>query len=171
MLSFPDPFGRKKFASAFDDGHDIAPAAYLAVEQINNQSDLLSDYQVQLIPLDGGCTVTERTVVGINNLACSCEPIIGIIGPSCSTSALTVGQFTGRDQFPMVTIHYGEFNMLGNRETFPFAFGMQGSNFMMIEAFTDLIIRNNWTRVVLLYSEDDIDLKEVVIGIKRNIKH
>ena len=87
MLSFPDPLGRKSFTSNFDDGHDTAPAAYLAVEQINNQSDLLSDYQVQLIPLDGGCTVTERTIVGINNLACNCEPIVGIVGPSCGTSA------------------------------------------------------------------------------------
>ena len=167
MLSFPDPLGRKGYTSNFDDGHDIAPAAYLAVEQINNQSDLLSDYQVQLIPVDGGCTVTERTVVGINNLACSCEPIVGIVGPSCDTSALRVGQFTGRDQFPMVTIHYGELNVLGNREMFPFAFGILGSNFMMKEAFTVLIMHNYWTRVALLYSGDDIDL---AIDMKRNIK-
>ena len=45
MLSYPDPLGRKSLATVFDDGHDIAPAAYLAVEQINNRSDLLSDYQ------------------------------------------------------------------------------------------------------------------------------
>ena len=124
MLSYPDPLGRKALAATFDDGHDIAPAAYLAVEQINNRSDLLSDYQVKLLSLDGGCDVTERTVIGINNLACSCEPIVGIIGPSCGASALMVGEFTGRDQFSMVTIHYGEQNILGNREIFPFAFGI-----------------------------------------------
>ena len=171
MLSYSDPLGRESLASAFDDGHDIAPAAYLAVEQINNQSDLLSDYQVQLIPVDGGCTVTERTVVGINNLACSCEPIVGIVGPSCGTSAFTVGQFTRRDHLSMVTIHYGERNVLGNREMLPFAFGMLGSNFITIEAFTKLVIRNNWSRIVLLYSEDDIDLSEVSAGIEKNIKN
>ena len=80
MLSYPDPLGRNALASVTDDGHDIAPAAYLAVEQINNRSHLLSDYQIKLLPLDGGCTVTERTVIGINNLACSCEPVVGIIG-------------------------------------------------------------------------------------------
>ena len=114
MLSYPDPLRRKPLAAAFDDGHDIAPAAYLAVEQINNRSDLLSDYQVKLQPLDGGCDVTERTVIGINNLACSCEPIVGIIGPTSSASAIMVGEFTGTDQFSMVTIHYGERNILGN---------------------------------------------------------
>ena len=39
-----------------------------------------------------------------------------------------------------------------------------------IKNFTDLIIQNNWTRVALFYSEDDIDLREVGIGIKMNIK-
>ena len=171
MLSFPDPLGREALAAAFDDGHDIAPAAYLAVEQINNRSDLLSDYQIKVIRLDGGCTVTERTVIGLNKLACSCEPIVGIIGPSCGTSALTVGQFTGREQFSMVTIHYGERNIFGNRTIFPYAFGMLGSNFITIQAFTDLIVRNNWTKIILLHSEDDIDLKEVSNGIENNIKN
>ena len=170
MLSYPDPFGRKALAAAFDDGHDIAPAAYLAVEQINNRSDLLSDYQVKLLPLDGGCEVTERTVIGINNLVCSCEPVVGIIGPSCGTSALIVGEYTGRDQFSMITIHYGERNILGHREMFPFAFGMLGSNFITIQAFTKLVIRNDWSRIVLLYSEDDLDLSEVSVGIEKNIK-
>ena len=41
MLSYPDPLGRETFAAAYDDGHDIAPAAYTAVEQINNHPHLL----------------------------------------------------------------------------------------------------------------------------------
>ena len=170
MLSYPDPLKRKALAGAFDDGHDIAPAAYLAVEQINNRSDLLSDYQVKLLPLDGGCDVTERTAIGINSLACSCEPIVGIIGPSCSVSSLVVGGFTGRDQFSMVTIHYGERKILGNREIFPYAFGILGANLINIQAFTDLIIRNSWTRVVLLYSEGATDLVELSTGIEKSIK-
>ena len=170
MLSYPDPLGREDLAADFDDGHDIAPAAYLAVEQINNRPDLLSDYQVELIRLDGGCTVTERTVVGLNKLICSCEPIVGVVGPSCGTSALAVGQLTGMNQFPMITMHYGERNIFGNRSIFPYAFAMLGSNFITIQAITDLILKNGWTRIVLLHSEDDVDLSEVSIGIESNIK-
>ena len=169
MLPYPDPLDRKALTATFDDAHDIAPAAYLAVEQINNRSDILSDYQVKLLPLDGGCNATERTAIGINSLACSCEPIVGIIGPTCSSSALMVGDFTGRDQFSMVTIHYGERNILGNREIFPYSFGILGANLINIQAFTDLIVRNSWTRVVLLYSTGD-DLVDLSTGIKKNIK-
>ena len=69
----------------------------------------------------------------------------------------------------MVTIHYGERNVLRDREMFPFAFGMLGSNFVTIQAFTKLMIRNNWTKIILLYSEVDIDLNEVSLGIEKNI--
>ena len=48
MLSFPDPLGRKALAAAFEDGHDIAPAAYLAVEQINNRSDMCKNMETVL---------------------------------------------------------------------------------------------------------------------------
>ena len=170
MLSYPDPLDGPSLAAAFDDGHNISPAVYLAVEQINNRTDLLTDYQVKVIRLDGGCTVTGRTAVGLNKLGCSCEPIVGIIGPSCGASALAVGHFTSHEQFSMVTIHYGEKSILGDRSLFPFAFAMLGSNFITIQAFTDLIVRNNWTRIVLLHSEDDIDLAEVSVGIENNIK-
>ena len=170
MLSYPDPFGRRGLAAAFNDGHNIAPAAYLAVEQINNRSDILSDYRVELLPLDGGCTITERTVVGINNLACTCKPIVGIIGPSCGTSALLVGEFTSRDQFSMVTTHYGEWNIFGNREIFPFAFAMLGSNSITIQAFTNLVIKNNWSKIILFYSKDNLDLSEVSAGITKNVR-
>lgn len=170
MLSFPDPLGREKLAAAFDDGHDIAPAAYLAIEQINNRSDILSEYQIEVIRLDGGCTVTGRTVVGVSELACSCKPIVGIIGPSCGTSALLAGKLTNRDEFSVVTLHYGEKSIFGDNTMFPFAFGMLGSNIITIQAFTDLILQNHWTRIVLLYSEDDEDLREVSTGIEKNIK-
>ena len=170
MLSYPDPLGRQELAAAFDDGHDIAPAVYLAVEQINNRSDILTEYQIEVIRLDGGCTVTERTVVGVNELACSCKPIVGIIGPSCGTSAITAGKLTNRDEFSVVTLHYGEKSIFGDNTLFPFAFGMLGSNIITIQAFTNLILQNHWTRIVLLYSEDDEDLREVSSGIERNVK-
>lgn len=70
----------------------------------------------------------------------------------------------------MVTIHYGEQNIFGNRKMYPFAFGILGSNFVNIQAFTHLVIRNNWTKVALLYSEDNADLVEVSTGILRNIR-
>ena len=156
MLSYPDLHNRASFVGAFDDGHDIAPAAYLAVEQVNNRTDLLSDYQVELIRADGGCNVTERTVIGINKLACSCKPIVSIIGPSCGKSSMVISQIVGNEEFSLTTIHYGQREILGNRSLFPYAFGILGSQAMYVDAVAELVEHNNWKRLTILYSEHDI---------------
>ena len=158
MLSYPDPQNRASFVGAFDDGHDIAPAANLAVEQVNNRTDLLSDYQVELIRADGGCNVTERAAIGINELACSCKPIVGIIGPSCGTSSMVISQIVGNQEFSLTTIHYGHREILGDRSLFPYAFGILGSQVVYVDSVVDLIKHNSWKRLAILYSEDDVDI-------------
>ena len=155
MLSFPDPQGRPSFASSFDDGHDIAPAVYLAVKQVNNQSDLLADYHIEIVQFDGGCDVTGRTAIGVNELVCSCENIVGIIGPSCESSSKTVSHLTNREEFSMITINYGGQNAgVGN---YPYSFGILGSksDTMYSMAVVELMKYNNWTNYTLLYSDSD----------------
>ena len=63
LLSYPNPLVRASFAANYVDGHDITPAAFLAVEEINNCSDILKNYTLNLILSDGGCNVRERTVI------------------------------------------------------------------------------------------------------------
>ena len=167
MLAYPDPLNRPSLAAAFDDGHDIAPAAYTAVQQVNDQSDLLGNYTLQLMRFDGGCSVTERTAVGINELSCSCKPIIGIVGPSCGQSAELVSGITRNNQFAMVSIHYGEKEALGDRSKYPYAFGILGSSSAFAEAFESLIIHNKWTKIALLESEDDVDSADIIKHINR----
>ncbi len=150
MLSFPDPKGRSSFASSFDDGHDIAPAVYLAVKQVNNQTDLLKEYDIKILRLDGGCDVRGRTVIGANELVCSRKNIVGIIGPSCERSSKTVNQLTNRENFSIITINYGGQNAgTGN---YPYAFGILGSKAIYSMAFAELIKDNNWINYALLYS-------------------
>ena len=150
MLSFPDPQGRPSFTSSFDDGHNIAPAAYLAVKQVNNESDLLKDYEVKLLRLDGGCDVHGRTVIGFDELVCSSENIVGIIGPSCERSSKIINQLTNREDFSIITINYGGQN--ARTEKYSYAFGILGSKSMYSMAFVELIKYNNWTNYALLYS-------------------
>ena len=152
MLSFPDPLQRKSLASsAFDDGHDLAPAAYLAVEQINNHSDILQDYTIELSRFDGGCEVSTRlrTTVGMNNVYCSCERIVGIIGPSCEASSQIVSDLTNREEFSMITINFGGQNeSVGN---YPYSFGILGRNDNYVRMIAELVIQKNWTNTALLY--------------------
>ena len=163
MLSFPDRNARPSLASDFDDGHDIAPSVYLAARQVNDRSDLLKDYEIDILRFDGGCDVFTRTAVGLNELFCSCKrPIIGLIGPSCEKSSQTVRQLTNRkDSFSMVSINYGSENNAVSE--YRYSFGILGPNSIYNMAIVDLIKLNNWMRPALIYSRSGTYSKHVEI--------
>ena len=66
FLPYPDP--RPTFQTTWADAEDIVPSAYLALDQINNCTDILKDYTIRLIESDGGCNLPTRTVVGLLSL-------------------------------------------------------------------------------------------------------
>ena len=151
MLSFPDPQGREYLVSSFDDGHDIAPAVYLAVKQVNNRTDLLKDYDIEILRFDGGCDATTRTVIGANELICSCKKLVGIIGPSCKLSSKTVSHITNQKTFSMITINYGDATF-SDIDKYAYSFGILGASSMYSSVYTALLKYNNWTNYALLYS-------------------
>ena len=146
MLSFPEG---SSHAASYDDGHNLAPAAYLAVQQINERSDLLQDYKIKILRFDGGCESYTRTILGINKLYCSCENIVGIIGPSCEQSSRTVSELTNRKDFSMITVNYGVRQESVGKH--PYSFGILGTHDVYNGMVVELVKVNNWTNTALLY--------------------
>ena len=163
MLSFPDiTYTSQREYSNYDDGHDIAPAAYLAAKHVNNRSDILKDYEVKLVRFDGGCDIESRTAVGFNELVCSCESIVGVIGPTCEKSSAMVSQLTNNNKaFSMISINYGGSNE--SVEGHDYSFGIVGVNSMYADVVDRLIRNNSWTNPALLYTGSiySIDVNEL----------
>ena len=89
-------------------GPDLFPAAQLAVDHVNNRSDVLRDYSLELIEADGGCNVTSKARISlVSQLFHSGKQIVGIIGPLCSDSAKVVGAMAGRSEIALISIHQG----------------------------------------------------------------
>ena len=157
MVPYPDPVGRASFAATYDDGHDISPAAYLAVEQINNRTDILKGYKLELIQSDGGCSVTERTVYSFaRDIVHGTVPLAGIIGPSCDVSAEFIAQLTSIERVPLISLHYGGGPAFLNYTN---TFGVLGPDSAFGDAFFELIVRNNWKRIAILHLLTDEGLE------------
>ena len=115
FLSYPDP--RPTFQATWEDVEEIVPSAYLALDQINNRTDILKDYTIRLIESDGGCNIRTRTVVGFaeSGILSSSKRIVGVVGPSCADSSATVVPLTSQNEIALVTIHYGSLNSTAGR--------------------------------------------------------
>ena len=79
--------------AGWDRGLDLVPAGHLAADQINNHTELLSGYKLELIDLDSescGRSVIPKAVVNLHTelvspiLSNRSPCLVGIIGLYCS---------------------------------------------------------------------------------------
>ena len=93
---YPD---NKPFAS-WDRGLDLIPGGHLAAEQINNNSNILPEYQLKIIDIDseacGRNTINKGLVNFYRELVVSKKPcIVGVIGMICSAQTNVFAPLAG----------------------------------------------------------------------------
>ena len=155
LLSYPDPSGDPSLRPSLTNGGDIIPGANIAVEEINNRTDILTNYKLELIVADDGCNISWKSIISlINNLYYEGKHIVGIIGPQCSDSTKAVASLTGKSEIALINVHLGSAPELGNRVLYPYSFGINPPTSIQIDAVVALFMRNNWTRAAVLYNPD-----------------
>ena len=155
MLPYPDPEGREAFQPSWDEGPTLFIAKQLAVELINNRTDILNGYTIDLIQGDSGCNLRSKANQATFEklLFNTAEPPVGIVGPGCSNSALTVSSLIRRQELSMLTIHVAGSLLLSNRSLYEYSFGTLDSTTVFVEASLALMRRNDWKKVGILYDE------------------
>ena len=141
--------------SSSNDGESIIAGAELAVAEINNRSEFLENYRLELIPANDGCILSLKSVISlIDNLYYGGKQIVGIIGPWCSDAAKAVASLTGKPEIALINVHLGSAPELADRSLYPYSFGIYPSTINRIDTMLALFANNNWTRAGVLYSAD-----------------
>ncbi len=136
----------------------------LAASLLNSSSSILPGNHLQLLWREGWC--------GPNNPALGLAPfpvagalwgpreenppIVGVIGPTCSSSALFLGSLLGRDETAPINIHMAHSHLLESREKYPKSFGIVSSSRLLFHASIELMRMNNWRKVSVLYDESHL---------------
>ncbi len=146
--------------SLVSDG-DLYTAETLAVEWINNRCDILPYHQLQLIRGDSGCNCPSGPALSLAKAKDlwrhRYSPILGIIGPTCSSSALLLGSLVRPDKINLINIHMTQSLKLENREMYPNSFGILGSTKKLIQSVLQFTRLNKWCNVSLLHDESILD--------------
>ncbi len=156
LLPYPDAI--PSLQPSWDAGPDLVPALELAVELINNDSDVLKDYILGLAHDDCGCDIYTKTTTSFTRSVLAAaqnqeHPIVGIIGPGCSTSTLTALPLSGRPEIALLTVHDAGSQLLEDRTLYPYGFSLLDTPYRGAESLFTLMRKNNWRRVVVLYEE------------------
>lgn len=156
VISFlPYPNNNSDLKPFTDHGPLVVHGARLALEKINNRTDILwPDYELKILEVNDGCNVS---FIGVINLlsqlfyATDDKRIVGIIGPECAAAVQAVSQLTGKPDISLINVHYANSPTLSNHASFPYAFGILRTTEIDVNAVVALFKYNKWTRAAVLY--------------------
>ena len=151
-------------------GFYCIPAALLAVEQINNDPDLLSGYELDFEYLDsGGCGRDAAVERYLEEIASRRTPPVAIIGPGCSESALTLASFSAQPRREALMVSYGATTpTLSNLVAFPYFLRTVHSQTFLGETMARFVYYFKWKAIAMLY-EDGLIQRSTVLNFRASL--
>jgi hypothetical protein len=151
-----DPLLPLFYQPSYAEGPALVLAAELAVEMANRNSSILSGYHLNLLQKDSGCSVPFKAVEAfaeglLRSVYGKTSPIVGVVGPACSLSALAVGAVSGRSDIALINVHLAGTHVLQNRTQYPYSFGLIDSSDLIGRALVSLTQLAGWTDKVALF--------------------
>ena len=150
MAPFPAPV-----QPSWEAGHRVAPAVQLALDQINNRSDILRDYELILLKSDTACSDGYAAVKAIVDIVrVSDRPIVGIVGPGCTAAAIAVAEQVSRPQYSLIAITPSATSPNLENEKYMNTFATISSSVAYVKVYRALMDHNGWSAVSILYDEN-----------------
>lgn len=165
LLPYPadgqsDEAGGSVVELVWNQGPGVYLAGELAVELINNESDILSGYTLELIRGDGGCQVVSTTTVEFTKTLFynGGRHALGMMGPACSAAGLFVSKAisTNEKDISLVSLHLGGSPLFARRSYYPYSFSMLAHPHILALSLVELMKFNDWRNVIVLYDESQI---------------
>ncbi|KAK2703017.1 uncharacterized protein LOC136042185 isoform X2 [Artemia franciscana] len=147
----------------------LVPAARLAIEAINNDGNILTNYKLVLHTADGRCTpdIVMKSFIEYTRMK-SFNRLAGILGPACSN---TVEPIAGvAKHFRTVVISYSaEGSFFSDRDKYPYFFRTIGENRQYKYVYTQLFLQLGWKRIVSM-TEDGQKYGEYISSLRDVLK-
>ena len=156
---FPDPDG------GFSGGLSLIPAALLAAKEINNRSDILPGFELEVVNIESeGCSRATiytkglikfyRELVGRYRHPSEC--IVGVMGFPCSSATNILAPITGHKNIDLVTLANSGTPEHRNIMQYPNLFHTISSTRVHSKVLVSLMQKFNWRRIGVVYDSVNI---------------
>ena len=151
-----------------------------AVRDINNSSDLLPAHQLHLLRKESGCDNSfglaphQMAQVLHEELSDREEEgetvLVGVIGPTCSKSALLLGYLLRQSLVTLPYIHLATSSQLESLAEYPNSFGIVGSSSWLLRTAIELVRAYNWSVVSVLYDESGLYQSSALYNLEEELR-
>uniref|UniRef100_A0A4W6D5D3 Gamma-aminobutyric acid type B receptor subunit 1 n=1 Tax=Lates calcarifer TaxID=8187 RepID=A0A4W6D5D3_LATCA len=179
----PKPVCKKKLyigalfpmSGGWPGGQACLPAAQMALKLVNKRTDILPDYELELIHYDSMCDPGEATKLLYDLLYT--EPIKIVLMPGCSSVSTLVAE--AARMWNLIVLSYGSSSpALSNRQRFPTFFRTHPSATLHNPTRVQLFQKWKWTKIATIQQTTEVftstldDLEERVkeAGIEISVR-
>ena len=161
MAPFPD-----ELTIGFDRGPSLIPAARIAAREINNSTEILPHFNLQLIVADSGCgQPTKVTISFLRDIyENKKQQVVGIVGPACSGPTLRVSGLTLKPQVSLIHITPTATSPELEDPKRITTYASISSALIYAQIFIALMQHNGWDRVATLVDESRPYFKQAHSG-------
>ena len=152
----------------------VVSGALVAQDEINNRTNLLPGYHIELIIKRREFCSTSQLVVGLSNLLKytidpPCRPVVAVSGLGCSSHAIVMSPIAGNlDLIQLAGVNSPIFQTQNHQ--FPHLWTFIGSATVYPDIVLALMDDFNWKRVGLVYNSDSAFTSETAVDFEQKIK-
>ncbi|XP_076864544.1 gamma-aminobutyric acid type B receptor subunit 1 isoform X3 [Brachyhypopomus gauderio] len=156
-------------------GQACLPSAQMALDLVNKRTDILPDYELELIYSDSRCDPGEATKLLYDLLYT--EPIKIVLMPGCSSVSTLVAE--AARMWNLIVLSYGSSSpALSNRQRFPTFFRTHPSATLHNPTRVQLFLKWNWTKIATIQQTtevftstlDDLEQRVKEAGIEISVR-
>ena len=156
------PFPDSRPGSGFDGGLSSLPGARIARDEINNHSDILEGYHIELI--EGNAEACSRLTApdGLVNLVeygleAKCSPVVAVAGLLCSSHTLELSRVISRGRVSLIALaaaNSPKFELESDR--YPHLWRFLESAIVCGEAALALMAKYDWRQISVVHLNGEI---------------
>ena len=157
VVPYPDD---RPFAG-WDRGFELIPAGDLAIEQINNKSDLLPGYRLELVDIESeACGISIIYTTGYVNLYRHLvQPnslVVGVVGLFCSTVTAAISPVASHPGIDYIQVAGSTSPLFQNVNAYPRLYHTISSSTIFNKAILRLMDKFGWKRISSIHDNSDI---------------
>ena len=166
------PWPSDRDDAGWDAGLDLLTGGRVAVNEINNTTDLLKDYHIELLVPEYGheaCALRETSQGLVNFVQYSIYPpgqVLAVLGLYCSTSTKEISSLAGYESIQLIQLSAANspifnpvidevFNDAILQPTYPHLWRFLVSASVYADMMIELVNMYNWNDIILLYTTDN----------------
>ena len=156
VVPYPDD---RPFAG-WDRGFELIPAGDLAIEQINNKSDLLPGYRLELVDIESeACGISTITTGYVNFYRHLVQPnslVVGVVGLFCSTVTAAISPVANHPGIDYIQVAGSTSPLFQNVTAYPRLYHAISSATIFNRATLRLMDKFSWKRISSIHDNSGV---------------